>query len=173
VTGATLRGLLSRKLRTALTMVAIVLGVAMVAGTYALTDTINAAFNRIFQGADRTIDAVVVPQSAIGGSLGDARPLPASLLGIVRRTPGVSGAEGEIAVTSSIYDLRGDPLGAATGAPTLLFSVASPRFRTTTLVSGRWPRGNELAIDSATFARRHLHLGQVIHVVAAGPAVPR
>jgi putative ABC transport system permease protein len=171
VTGATLRGLLSRKLRTALTMVAIVLGVAMISGTYALTDTIGSAFNQIFQGADHTIDAVVVPHSPVGGAQSDAPPLPASLLGVVHRTAGVAGAEGEIAATSSIYDLRGHPIGAATGAPTLLLSVAAPRFRTTTLVSGHWPHGNEVTIDAATFARRHLRLGQAIRVVAAGPAV--
>jgi putative ABC transport system permease protein len=172
VIGVTLTGLLNRKLRTVLTMIAIVLGVSMISGTYMLTDTINAAFNQIFQGADRSIDAVVLPTSAVGGSLNDAPPLPASLLQTVQRTPGVAQAEGEIVATASIYDLQGNPVGAATGAPTLLLSVASPRFRTTTLVSGRWPRGNELVIDTATFARRHLHLGQAIKVVAAGPATP-
>ena len=46
-----LRGLMARKLRTVLTSIAIVLGVAMVAGTFILTDQINAAFDDIF--ADR------------------------------------------------------------------------------------------------------------------------
>ena len=43
-----IRGLLSRKLRTALTALAIVLGVAMISGTYVLTDSIDQAFDRIF-----------------------------------------------------------------------------------------------------------------------------
>ena len=43
-----LRGLLGRKLRTALTALAIVLGVAMIAGTFILTDSIDQAFDRIF-----------------------------------------------------------------------------------------------------------------------------
>ena len=43
-----IRGLLSRKLRTALTAIAIVLGVAMISGTYVLTDSIDQAFDRIF-----------------------------------------------------------------------------------------------------------------------------
>ncbi len=42
------RGLLGRKLRTVLTAVAIVLGVAMVSGTYVLTDSISNAFDAIF-----------------------------------------------------------------------------------------------------------------------------
>ena len=43
-----LKGLLTRKLRTALTAVAIVLGVAMISGTYILTDSIDSAFDQIF-----------------------------------------------------------------------------------------------------------------------------
>ena len=43
-----LKGLLGRKLRTALTAVAIVLGVAMVSGTFVLTDSIDKAFDSIF-----------------------------------------------------------------------------------------------------------------------------
>ena len=43
-----LRGLLGRKLRTVLTALAIILGVAMVSGTFVLTDSITDAFNSIF-----------------------------------------------------------------------------------------------------------------------------
>ena len=39
-----LKGLWGRKLRTVLTAMAIVLGVAMISGTYILTDTITASF---------------------------------------------------------------------------------------------------------------------------------
>jgi putative ABC transport system permease protein len=41
----TLKGLLGRKLRLALTSLAIVAGVAMVSGTYVLTDTIDAGIH--------------------------------------------------------------------------------------------------------------------------------
>lgn len=166
----TLRGLLSRKLRTVLTMIAIVLGVSMISGTYMLTDTIDTAFNQIFQTADRHIDAVVAPTSPFGGVTSQAPPLPGSLLSIVQKTPGVALAEGEIGAQAAIYDLKGNSLGPTTGAPTLLFSVAAPRFRSTTLIKGRWPRGNELVIDKSTFTKHHLHLGQAVKVIAASPA---
>ena len=48
-----LRGLLGRKLRATLTAIAIVLGVAMVSGTYVLTDSIDRAFDNIFSDAAR------------------------------------------------------------------------------------------------------------------------
>jgi hypothetical protein len=44
----TLKGLLGRKLRAVLTAFAIILGVAMVSGTFVITDTIQKAFNGIF-----------------------------------------------------------------------------------------------------------------------------
>jgi len=42
---AAIQGLWSRKLRTTLTALAVVFGVAMVSGTFVLTDTISNAFN--------------------------------------------------------------------------------------------------------------------------------
>src|SRR5581483_3874667 len=45
VTKVALRGLLGRKLRSVLTAFAIVLGVAMVSGTFVLTDSIDSAFD--------------------------------------------------------------------------------------------------------------------------------
>ena len=53
-----LRGLAGRKLRTALTAVAIVLGVAMMSGAYVLTDTIDKAFDKIFVESYANTDAV-------------------------------------------------------------------------------------------------------------------
>ena len=53
-----LRGFMQRKLRVLLTAIAIALGVALMAGTYILTDTINQSFAGIFQTANRGHDVV-------------------------------------------------------------------------------------------------------------------
>ena len=45
---ATWKSLLAKKLRLVLTTLSIVLGVGFVAGTYVLTDTMNAAFDEVF-----------------------------------------------------------------------------------------------------------------------------
>ena len=63
-----IRGILGRKLRTALTAVAIVLGVAMVCGTYVLTDSITQAFDGIFASTYRNTDAVITGKPAFTGS---------------------------------------------------------------------------------------------------------
>src|SRR5437660_1590325 len=54
-----LKGALARKLRLALTAVSIILGVAFVSGTYVLTDTLNATFERLFGTAEAGVSAVV------------------------------------------------------------------------------------------------------------------
>ena len=71
-----LRGLLSRKLRTALTAIAIVLGVGMISGTFVLTDSISNAFDRIFTDARKGSDAVISGKSAFDTSNSDASLTP-------------------------------------------------------------------------------------------------
>ena len=53
MTRLALRGLAARKLRTSLTVIAVLLGVTMIAGTFVLTDTIQKAFDDIFTSADQ------------------------------------------------------------------------------------------------------------------------
>ncbi len=60
-----LKGLAGRKLRAALTAMAIVLGVAMISGTYILTDTIKSAFGTVFTQVYKHTDVVISGKSAI------------------------------------------------------------------------------------------------------------
>ena len=71
-----LRGLAGRKLRSVLTAVAIVLGVAMVSGTYVLTDTIDKAFDNIFSETYANTDAVVSGKAADISFQGDSTADP-------------------------------------------------------------------------------------------------
>ncbi len=57
------KGLAGRKLRTALTAIAVVLGVAMVSGTFVLTDSIDKAFDAIFSDVYRGTDATITAKT--------------------------------------------------------------------------------------------------------------
>jgi putative ABC transport system permease protein len=112
LTRVALRGLLGRKLRAALTALAIVLGVAMVSGTFVLTDTIDAAFNQIFEESYADTDAVVTgPETGISfqGDSTETPPVPASVLDQVRKVDGVDSAAGFVIDESSakILDRKG------------------------------------------------------------------
>jgi putative ABC transport system permease protein len=170
-----LKGLAGRKLRAVLTAVAIVLGVAMISGTYVLTDTIKAAFSTVFSTVYAKTDAVVTGKTAFGNDSNSNQlppSFPESLLGKVRHLPGVLEAEGGISDLAQLVGRNGKVISGH-GAPALAFSVhphGTQRFNPLTLVSGTWPSGpNEVAIDAHTATNAHYTVGQTIGVVARGP----
>jgi putative ABC transport system permease protein len=168
-----LRGLFGRKLRTALTALAIVLGVAMVTGTYILTDSINQAFSGIFTEVYRGTDATVTGKSAFdlaSGSSTIAPPFDESLLARVRALPQVADAIGGVAGEAHLIGSDGKAI-AFGGAPNLGFSVDPdhPAFSALSLVGGTWPKANEVVIDKSTAGKEHLQVGQPIGVEAEGP----
>jgi len=158
------RGLLSRKLRTVLTAIAIVLGVSMISGTYVLTDTISSSFSKIFHQASSTTDAVIVGDSSVKQQFGVEPAFSASLLNVVRHTPGVLAADGEISDSAQLIDKNGKTMGATGGAPSLLFSTLSSRFAQLHLVRGHEPHGKELALDESTVKKSHVRLGQTVGI---------
>ena len=79
---ATIRGMLAHKLRVILTTVSIALGVAFLAGTLILTDTMNCAFDTFFGQVSSGEDAVVRHETAYtaasGAGVSRARYRPVS-----------------------------------------------------------------------------------------------
>jgi putative ABC transport system permease protein len=167
-----LKGLAGRKLRAALTALAIVLGVAMVSGTYVLTDTIKAGFGAVFTSVYKDTDAVITGRSAIGGSTSTPPSFSVSLLSKVKELPAVLDAAGGIGDQDQLVGRNGKVISAG-GAPGLAFSVnptSNQRFNPLELVSGSWPtNGSEIAIDSGTASKKHYSVGQTIGVIARGP----
>jgi putative ABC transport system permease protein len=168
-----LRGLLSRKLRTALTALAIVLGVAMISGTYVLTDSIDAAFDKIFTDIREGSNAVITGKSAFDLSEGsgvDEPTIDESLLERVQELPGVAEAEGSVdSDQTQLIDDEGDAIVYG-GAPNLGFSIADPTspFNPLTLVEGEWPGPSEVVVDKETAAKEDIEVGDTIGVQAEG-----
>jgi putative ABC transport system permease protein len=172
VTAFALRGLLSRKLRTVLTAVAIILGVATVSGTYVLTDSINNAFHSIFFETRAGSDAVISGKSAfdITGDSGVTAPsFDESLLQKVRGLSDVAEAEGQVNGQAQLIGKDGKAIVYG-GAPNLGFSIANgaSRFNPLQLVSGAWPKANEVVVDKSTAGKEDIKIGQTIGVQAEG-----
>jgi len=171
---AELRGLFGRKLRTILTAVAIILGVAMVSGTFVLTDSIDKAFNSIFTDSRKGSDAVITGKAATSTNNGSTAPtISQSLLGRVQALPDVLAAEGNVASDGThLIDKNGKAIVFG-GAPNLGFSVphGASRFNPLTLVDGAWPHGRQVVIDKGTAKKKHLVVGDTIGVQAQGPVV--
>ena len=95
-----LKGMAGRKLRTALTALAVILGVMMVSGTFVLTDSIGKAFDAIFSSVYVGTDATITGKSAFDlsdGSGTTAPPFDESLQPQVSALPDVADAIGGVA----------------------------------------------------------------------------
>ena len=175
MTGVALKALWGRKLRTLLTMVAIVLGVATVSGTYVLTDSISSAFDSIFQGIYRGTDAAITGVSAIGDSGGEA-DVPSfseGLLAEVKQVEGVGAAIGGVGGEAHIIGRNGKSITFG-GAPNLGFSVdpTQPQFNSLTLSKGDWPKAGEVVIDQDTARKKDIKVGGTVRIQAQGSAEP-
>jgi putative ABC transport system permease protein len=164
---------LGRKLRTALTAFAIVLGVAMVSGTYVLTDSIDKAFDSIFTESRAGSTAVITGKSAFDisdGSGVSAPLLDESLLERVRKAPGAAAAEGSVDGEAQLIGDDGKAIVYG-GAPNLGFSIADGDsvFNPLTLVEGKWPGPGEVVVDEATADKEKLKVGETIGVQGDGP----
>ncbi len=163
-----LRGFVQRKLRVLLTAIAIALGVALMAGTYILTDTINHAFGEVFGSAYANKSVVVTEKETLGGSQTSA--LTEATLARVRAVPGVAAASGGISTSAALLTTSGKRLTSG-GAFGLVDALQPPRFEAFTATVGHLPSTTgEVAIDQASAKRNHLTLGQQIVIAGRSPA---
>jgi putative ABC transport system permease protein len=165
----TLHGMWARRVRSALTLLAVLLGVTMIAGTFVFTDTINRSFGDIFRHAARGADAVVSGAGADRNVSNQAPTAPATLVARLAHLPGVAHAEGQISDSASLVARNGRVVNTG-GAPTLALSYMHAPFQALVISAGRAPAGpDEVAIDQATAAEQHVRLGQRVQVAAQGP----
>ena len=166
-----LRGFMQRKLRVLLTGIAIALGVALMAGTYVLTDTINQSFASIFQTANKHHDAVITPSQPLGRNTGtETSPITDALLAEVRATPGVKQAAGSIFTPGAFLTTHRKRLSSG-HAPEFIGSEVPAPFNSFKPVQGRFPvSAEEVAIDQATAQRSNLKLGDRMIVAGSAPA---
>jgi putative ABC transport system permease protein len=154
------RGLLARKLRTVLTSIAIVLGVAMVSGTFIVTDQIDSAFGEIFETGNSEIDVVVSRETTFDSFEDEFPPLPESLIADVSRVDGVRRAEGQVQAGGQLV-VDGEVVESQGGAPALVFSDVDPSLSPNEATSGRMPSGpGEVAVIKSVADEQGLTVGQ-------------
>ncbi|SDP92997.1 ABC transporter permease [Lentzea jiangxiensis] len=90
---ATIKSLLSRKLRLVLSALAVVLGVMFVSGSFVLTDTLQRSFTDLFSSAFAGVDVSVSPKQEKGKQ---PEPLTPQAIADVKSVPGVASAVGDV-----------------------------------------------------------------------------
>jgi putative ABC transport system permease protein len=167
--------MIAHKLRLVLTTASIALGVAFLAGTLVLTDTMGLAFQQLFGKVSAGTDAVVRAEAAYTKSEGistSRAPIPASVLDAVANVDGVRAAEGSVSGYALLTDDDGKAIVTQGGAPTMGYSMpADEKLRgDVDLLSGSAPNGpGEVAVDATSAEENGLELGSTIKVLFQGP----
>jgi putative ABC transport system permease protein len=168
----TLRGIGARKVRGVLTALAVFFGVAMIAGTLMLTDSVNNSFDDIFAASNSGIDVSIKTKETIEDSRGaPPPPFDEAVLERVLAVDGVAEASGYVFdPTISVLGADGERVGPA-GPPHFAAAVLPDTFSPWNYTEGGPPEGaDEMGIDNFTAEREGWTIGQRVRVAGTGGA---
>ena len=165
----TLRELAAKKLRLLTTAIAVMLGVAFMAGTLVLTATISKTFDGLFADGYAGTDAYVRGTSEIDAEFGAQRPrLDASIIDTIAQVDGVAAAEGKVSGYAQLVDDAGEPVGdPGEGAPTFGESWSTvAELNPYRIAEGHAPsRPEEVVIDRHSAKTGDIHVGDATTVL--------
>ncbi|MFI6357308.1 ABC transporter permease [Streptomyces sp. NPDC050743] len=158
-----LTSLRAHRRRFAGTFLTVFLGIAFLAGTLVMGDTLRASFDSMFGEATSGTDAVVRGADAIttpGEAQGVRRPVDTSLVKTVERVPGVAAAVPNIQGAGQLVGSDGTPVGGQ-GPPTLAGNwITDPRLNPYRLAEGRAPaRPGEVVVNRGAAKKGGLKIG--------------
>ncbi|MET9890572.1 FtsX-like permease family protein [Streptomyces sp. NPDC006465] len=153
----------SHKRRFAGTFFAVLLGVAFLAGTLVMGDTLRAGFDTMFGNATKGTDAVVRSADTIttpGESQGVRAPVATDLVNTIERTPGVAAAAPDIQGAGQLIGSDGKPIGGQ-GPPTLAGNwIDDPLLNAYRLAEGRAPsKSGEVVVNRGAAKKGDLKIG--------------
>jgi putative ABC transport system permease protein len=167
-----IKSLWARKVRAFATSLAVILGVAFIAGSYVLTDTIFAAFDEIFSESLQGTAVVITAQNPVKQESGEVPAIPASYLPKVKGVEGVKQAAGAIFTPGGFFDEENNAIGTKF-APKFISSTLPKGLESLTYVDGRKPRGpGEASIDKAAAESAGLEIGDTLKIIGAGKVEP-
>jgi putative ABC transport system permease protein len=172
---ATIRSMLTHKLRLVLTTASIALGIAFLSGTFILGDTTSKAFDEVYTKVSSGTDAVVRQKAAFtqGEGAGTTRaPIDAAVLDQVQTVDGVEIAEGMSSGYALLTDNDGEAVEPAGGAPAVGYSMPTDESLRgdVRILDGTAPTSpNDVAIDATSAEDSDIAIGSTIKVLFNGP----
>ena len=170
----TYRNVLAHKFRLFATGLAIMLGVAFMAGTLVLKDTVQQTFDDLFTNVFAGTDAMVRAKASFEdpNGIADQRGrVDESLLRVVAGVDGVDTAEGNVFGYAQIIDKNGEAVGDPNNGPPVVGSEWSTNdeLNSWNLVAGK-PPGNdrEVVIDKNSADKTHYAVGDTARVLVKG-----
>ena len=173
---ASLRNVLAHKGRLVMTMLAVLLGTAFVAGTLVFSDSVGQSFkdsmSNSYSGVSvRAIDQAVEPNHGPKGRFTHPTPLTDAIVAKVKALPGASDVRGTLTGFAGLADPHGDLIGRAgdTRGGNWVPDDSGKDWRYP-MVSGAGPSGpDSVAIDQKTAADRHFKVGDTVRLAVTGP----
>lgn len=161
---ATLKSLLSRKLRLVLSALAVVLGVMFVSGSFVLTDTLQRSFTDLFSSAFANVDVSVTPKAEKGKQ---PEPLTPQAISDVKSVPGVASAVGDVQGSARPVGKNGKVM-TTSGAPRLGFNWTGTGLEK--IRDGRAPQAeNEVAVGAYLASTGQFKVGDEISLLTLEP----
>jgi putative ABC transport system permease protein len=178
MTRLSLKGLAARPLRTALTTLAIVLGVALVTGALTLTDTQRRGADALSSASYDGTDAVVSARTAFSvdadGYTVERPTVDPAVLERVRALPEVAVAAGDVTdLGARMFGPRGEAIGDGPyfGVGLDARRPGVERLTPFRLERGRWATGRgQVVIDAKTADEQGLAIGDRVRIAARGEA---
>ncbi|NTW40010.1 MAG: FtsX-like permease family protein [Cellulomonadaceae bacterium] len=177
MTRVALRGIRSHLGRFVMSVVAVLLGVAFVAGTFSLRAMMSSTFNDIVSSS-MTGDAYLQGSEEVGASSpmtgGSSRNrIPLTLVDDVEQVDGVAMAIPDISGPVVLVGKDGTAVvGGGGGAPSFAMFM-DPRDPGASVVAGRLPQGpDEIALVEASLESSGLAVGDTTNVVLGGAVTP-
>jgi putative ABC transport system permease protein len=171
---ATVKGLLARRARLAMTAVAVLIGVALVTGTLLLTDAVGRSVRRLTAAAQSGVDVVV--DNADDPKGGPPQAIRPNLVAAIAAAPGVQAAAPVVVGEKvTMVGRDGRPLRHRRASNLILSWPADPTLAAGyTLAQGRPPeRDGEAVLDQATARAGGWRLGDTLGIVGADGAPHR
>lgn len=170
----TLRNIAAHKLRLALSAIAVMLGVAFVAGTFIFTDTMSKSFDDLFSSIGKGVAVDIRAKKVVEGADDDgtaaARPIPAALLETVKKVDGVRDPVGNVTGYAAVIGRDGKVVG----------TMGPPQFGGNWVEGGDYPMKTgaapkapgEVAIDEQTAKKAGYRVGDQAKILFQGPTRP-
>jgi putative ABC transport system permease protein len=161
----------SHKRRLAGSTIAVVLGVAFLAGTLLLGDTLKANFDKLFTTANGSTDVILRGSTQIGSDINQSRSgVDAALLRLARSTAGVADAEPYVQGFGQLVGSNGKRIG-GNGPPTTAANwVGVPSLNPYRIVAGHAPQAdNQVVINRGAAKTAKLHLGETTTLLTPRP----
>ena len=169
----TVKGLLAHKLRMALSALAVVLGVAFVAGSLVFTDTLDRTFTELTRQTAPDVTVRPVQSDAAKATGYATGALTADLVDQLTAVPGVARADGWITDQGTyVIGTNGKVIGGG-GAPGLAGNYddtpAADGAPIVTIAQGSPPNGpGQLLLDEKTAAAAGYSIGDTVRLVLSG-----